>query len=128
MTDESVLIGVPAAGEDALLRASRCSGCGRWEFPLRDYCPGCGSADVEERPLGPRARVVGTSAVLHPAPGSLVAAPYTVALAAFPEGISVLGVVEGTAFEDVALGADVVATVVDLEGRLGYQYRLEGPG
>lgn len=127
MTDEAIVAGTPGPGENARLRASHCLGCGRWEFPRRDYCPGCGGRDVHEQPLGPMAHVVGTSAVLHPPPGSLVEAPYTVALAAFPEGISILGVVQDRSFDDVALGADVVATTVELDGRLGYQYRVVDP-
>jgi hypothetical protein len=32
--------------------------------------------------------------------------------------------VTGRQFEDFSAGADVVRTVVELDGRLGYQYRL----
>jgi uncharacterized protein len=124
VTDTVILMGSPVVGQEALLRASSCPDCGRWEFPHRDYCPGCGSRDVVEGSLGPRARVVGTTAVLHPPPGALVETPYTVALAAFPEGVSVLGVVMDRGFDDVPLGVDVVTTVVELDGRTGYQYRL----
>jgi uncharacterized OB-fold protein len=120
-----VLTGSPVVGQEALLRASSCAHCRRWEFPYRDYCPGCGGRDVVEGSLGPQARVVGTTAVLHPPPGAMVETPYTVALAAFAEGVSVLGVVMERSFDEVPLGAHVVATVVELDGRLGYQYRLD---
>ena len=124
MADQSILSGEPDVGAVARLRASHCDACGRWEFPRRAYCPQCGSADVREAALGSSARVTATTAVLHPPPGSLVEAPYTVALAAFPEGLSVLGVVQWVAYEDVRVGAEVTPTVVELEGRLGYQFRL----
>jgi uncharacterized protein len=127
VTEEIVVKGSPKVGDDASLRASHCLSCGRWEFPYRDYCPGCGSQSVSDGALSSRARVIGTTAVLHQPPGALVEAPYTVALAAFPEGVSVLGLVQDVPFEDVPIDAEVVATVVELGGRLGYQYRLAPP-
>jgi uncharacterized OB-fold protein len=111
----------PAPGQPIRLRASHCTGCDRWEFPALQYCPAC-SGPVEEAKLSGQAVVAGVSAVLHAPPGALVEAPYTVALAAFPEGVAVLGVVTAP-FEDVALGQSLQTVGMQVGSRVGYGYR-----
>jgi uncharacterized OB-fold protein len=51
--------------------------------------------------------------------------PYTVALAAFPEGVAVLGVVTA-ALDDVPLGQRVETVAMLIGERLGYGFQLAG--
>ena len=82
------------APEDAIrLAASRCPTCGRHEFPARLTCPSC-LTPSEPVELGPSARLAGFTSVLHPPPGAKVPVPYHVGVAAFEEGISVMGLLE----------------------------------
>jgi hypothetical protein len=103
-----------ADGVPVRLRASRCDECDRHEFPARNYCPSCGGPS-EETQLSLDATVIGLTAVNHPPPGALVPAPYSVAVAAFAEGVAVLGPVPGVSMEDLQLG-DRVRSVGILVG------------
>jgi uncharacterized OB-fold protein len=103
-----------ADGAPVRLRASRCATCDRHEFPARDYCPSCGGPS-EEAQLSSDAAVIGVTAVNHAPPGALLPVPYTVAVAAFPEGVAVLGVVPGASIADLRLG-DRVRSVGMLVG------------
>jgi uncharacterized OB-fold protein len=53
--------------------------------------------------------------VKHAPPGALVPVPYTVAVAAFREGVAVLGAVPGVSMEDLRFG-DRVRSVGMLVG------------
>ncbi|MCK5892605.1 OB-fold domain-containing protein [Aeromicrobium sp.] len=109
-------------GSAVRLNASFCRDCDRWEFPARTYCPTC-DQEPTTGPLSPTAEVIGHSAVLHQPPGSLIDAPYPVALASFPEGVAVLGVVEDAEVGEVAIG-DQVETVARLVGdSIEYAFR-----
>ena len=79
------LVGQPDAdtGARLTLRGSRCTSCGRVEFPALTDCPADGDA-VEYIELGPDAVLQGFTEVLHPPPGAEVDVPYTLAVAAFP--------------------------------------------
>lgn len=118
-------MGTPSAGDIVQLRASYCSECERWEFPARSYCPTCSATPVE-RPLGSEATVALCSAVLHQPPGALIEAPYTVALAAFPEGISIMGVVSDLAFDEIRIGQPLTTVAVALGDSLGYAFVADG--
>jgi uncharacterized protein len=126
-TAQSILMDTPAPGDVVRLRASYCVSCDRWEFPARSYCPTC-SASPEERPLSSEAKVALTTAVLHQPPGALVEAPYTVALAEFPEGISIMGVVSDRAFEDVRIGQPLTTVAVQVGNSLGYAFVVTDGG
>lgn len=109
-------------GGAVVLRASYCRACDRWEFPVRTYCPTC-DAEPAEAALSGTAEVIGHSAVLHQPPGALIDAPYPVALASFPEGVAVLGVVENAQVGEVSIG-DRVETVARLVGdSIEYAFR-----
>jgi uncharacterized OB-fold protein len=103
-----------ADGVPVRLRASRCAECDRHEFPARNYCPSCGGPS-EETQLSSDATVIGVTAVKHAPPGALVPVPYTVAVAAFREGVAVLGAVPGVSMEDLRFG-DRVRSVGMLVG------------
>ena len=59
----------------------------------------------------------------HPPPGGLVPVPYAVAVADFPEGISILGLVSnaGTA-EELELGDEVQTVAAQVGDKIGYAF------
>lgn len=93
-------------GETTSLLACTCPSCGRTEFPRRASCPACGT-DANPVELSGPARLRVSSAVLAQPPGSRVEAPYGVGVAEFPEGICVIGLLQGEA----AVGATVEVVV-----------------
>lgn len=113
---------LPLDGASATLAGSRCTSCGRHEFPVRATCPVC-SSSAEVVPLSAAGVITGYSAVLHQPPGALVEAPYPVAAVALPEGITVLGIVDGP-WEVIHLGAPVVTVMRLIGDRLGFAFRL----
>lgn len=108
-SSEEQLWDPPVVGSPNRLRASRCDGPGHIEFPALDRCPVCG-AGTSAVALSGAARLGATTAVLHPPPGGQVDVPYVVGVAEFPEGISVIGLVDATELGAVSRG-DVVDTV-----------------
>ncbi len=111
--------GVPIA-----LVASRCESCDRCEFPRRETCPSCGAPASPVR-LSRTARVSQWTSVNHPPPGGLVDVPYSVVVADFPEGISILGLVskDGSAGV-VALGNQVEVVSTEVGERIGYAFSV----
>ena len=110
-------------GTTVQLTSSWCPPCDRYEFPFRASCPGCGG-ETESRSLSSQAILTGFTAVNHALPGALVEAPYVVAIAAFPEGISILGTVVGAEYGELSLGGRVRTVAVDVGGNVGYGYQL----
>jgi uncharacterized OB-fold protein len=110
-------------GNQVFLKASFCGTCDRHEFPARAYCPTCDAHPVEVA-LSGRATIAGFSAVLHQPPGGMIETPYAIALAEFPEGVAILGTVQGADYRDLAIG-DVVETVArEIGNSVEYTYRL----
>ena len=110
-------------GDAVCLQGSTCEDCGRMEFPGRVECPWCGGPSVPA-PLGPDAVLVGFTAVLHPAPGSLVEAPYDIGVARFAGGLHVMGLLLATPTDGVALGDPIEVCAVEVpDGRLTYSFR-----
>ncbi len=65
------------------------------------------------------------TSVNHPPPGGLVDVPYSVVVADFPEGISILGLVskDGSAGV-VALGNQVEVVSTEVGERIGYAFSV----
>jgi uncharacterized OB-fold protein len=113
-----------APGAPIALVASRCDGCGRCEFPRLEHCPECGGPASPVR-LSRSARVSQWTAVNHATPGGLVDVPYSVAVADFPEGISILGLVRGDGSPgEVALGDEVTVVATEVGDKLGYAFAV----
>jgi uncharacterized OB-fold protein len=74
--------------------------------------------------LTERGTLTGFTAVLHQAPQSLLEAPYVVGVAAFPEGLSVLGVISGAGIDEVAVGDSVAVVSVPVGEKLGFAFSL----
>ena len=111
-------------GDVATLRASRCDDCGRTEFPARTSCPACAGRTVQIQ-LGPAARLQGFTAVLHSPPGADVDVPYTIAVAAFPENIAVLGLLDRHVSDsELSVGDSLEVCVVATRTKFTYGFRL----
>jgi uncharacterized OB-fold protein len=88
----------PVGASGALaLRASHCPDCQRMAFPRRSSCAGCGSTEVTAVLLAGPGRIHVVTAVLSQPPGSLVQAPYEIAVVEFEESIRVMGVLADNA-------------------------------
>lgn len=109
-------------GDAIRLHGSNCEECGRMEFPGRVECPWCGGPSSPVA-MGPEATLVGFTAVLHPAPGSLIEAPYDIGVARFAGGLDVIGLLE-TPADDLELGHPIEVCAFDMpDGRLTYSFR-----
>lgn len=109
MSPEELLWEAPVPGAPNRLRASRCTSCDRVEFPVAERCPACGG-EAAPVALSGEARLGPRTAVLHAPPDALVEVPYVVGVAEFPEGISVLGLVDTPGLEAAATG-DAIETI-----------------
>ena len=121
---EGLLVDVDEVGpgDAARLQASRCDECGRMEFPGRAECPWCGGASAFVV-IGPEATLAGFTAVLHPAPGSIIDPPYDIGVARFADGLQIMGLLV-TAGDDHAVGDPIEVCVVEVpDGRLTYGFR-----
>jgi uncharacterized OB-fold protein len=113
----------PQPGNLVTLCASRCTRCGRAEFPAKLTCPACGSESKSER-LPNAGRLRGFTAVLHAPPGALVAVPYSLGVACFNDEINILGLLEGPTDElTIGLPVETIA-VAPSEELLTYAFRL----
>ena len=111
-------------GGPVALVASRCDDCGRCEFPRLQACPACGGSASPVR-LARTGRVSQWTAVNHAAPGGLVGVPYFVAVADFPEGISVMGIVRSPGSSgEVALGDAVEVVANEVGDKISYAFAV----
>lgn len=99
------------------LRAQCCSGCGRFRWPPRAFCPSCYSWDYEWRALSGRGTVYSFSVVHHvTAPAFKDEAPYVVALVALDDTdgqVRILSDVVDCPWELVQVGMPVQALFED---------------
>lgn len=104
------------------LVGSRCPRCGAHFYPARDVCSRC-LADTERVALSDRGTVY-TYTVIHQGPPGFDV-PYVLAYVDLPEGVRVLGQLEG----EPEIGAEVALALrdqgVDEEGRrvVGFRFR-----
>lgn len=122
MTAETRTLFEPAAiGERTRLAASRCPDCDRVQFPAADPCPACGAAAQAIWLAGP-ARVVFATEILHQPPDSMIESPYPIGVAEFPEGLRIIGPLEGPPARQ---GDSVVAVVSrPADNLVTYAFRL----
>ena len=117
-------------GEKPALIASRCSRCGEHFFPRRAICLGCGQVGMEEAYLtGPGKISTFTIARMTP-PGSLIEAPYVIALVELPERVIVASVLSGCDVDSVRVDMPVELVLEkvkqDKEGNdvVAFKFRL----
>jgi uncharacterized OB-fold protein len=110
-------------GEVLALKASRCSACNLVAFPKRETCEQCGEPPIEIE-LSTRATLIAHTEVIHPPPDALVEVPYGVGLVRFPEGISILGLLDDSLRQSAEIGVEVETFAHEaFEGGLTYGYR-----
>jgi uncharacterized OB-fold protein len=107
------------AGE---LLVQKCDGCGRLRNPPSPCCPYCRSFAWQGKALAGTGRV--HSYVIHyhpPLPG--FATPHPVAVATMDEGIRLVGAMDGTAIEDMAIDAPVTIEFVRRGEAAAFRFR-----
>ena len=118
-----------AAGAEVFLVASWCAKCERYDFPALDQCPACETTSTRQR-LDRRGTISQFTNVNHPPPGGLVPVPYAVAVADFPGGISILGLVSNAhTADELELGDEVQTVGAQVGDKIGYAFlvtRLAG--
>jgi uncharacterized OB-fold protein len=93
VTAETLVYKAGSIGQPTQLAASRCPHCARVQFPSTASCPACSLPSDDLWLAGPAKLVFATKILAEP-PDSLVAAPYGVGVAEFPEGIRVIGLLD----------------------------------
>ncbi|MGH7320278.1 MAG: Zn-ribbon domain-containing OB-fold protein [Candidatus Rokuibacteriota bacterium] len=89
------------------LYVQRCSSCDELAVPPKAFCPSCRSTAWERAPLAGDGEIASFTVIRVP-PGPLAArAPYAIAVVKFPEGVSLLGRVEGLPLEALRIGLPV---------------------
>lgn len=90
------------------LLLQRCTGCGRWVFYPRAFCPFCWSDALQWLPASGAGRVRGFTVVHKPGhPGWLAAVPYTVAVIRLAEGPTMLSALMDVDPHGVSVGMPV---------------------
>ena len=111
------------AGDVVQLAASRCPACGLVAFPARDTCEAC-ATPTEPIGLSSRATLRVATEVIHPPPDAEVPVPYGVGLIEFPEGISLLGLLDDDLRKAPAIDQEVECHAIEfVEGEVTYGFR-----
>ena len=98
-------------GEEPALIGSRCQNCGDHFFPKRHICLNCGQEEIEETTLNGRGRIWTYTVARQTPPGSLMQAPYVIAMVELPEGVMVQAVLSECDPEAVHVGMEVEMVV-----------------
>lgn len=93
-------------GEETRLVGALCRPCSEYFFPARSVCLRCGREGLEPVALSSRGKVWTFTVVHMPPPGSLVTAPYVVAVVELPEGPLVPTVLTGCDPSAVRIGME----------------------
>jgi uncharacterized OB-fold protein len=117
--------GEASPGDTVHLAAGSCTSCRRYEFPRRDSCPDCG-APCEPVRLSPEATVGAWTTVFSAPPGGATEPPYIVVVGRFPEGLSVLGLLDEPADAPLEKGDQLVTVALPIGEKLGFGFRRTG--
>lgn len=114
------------------LIGSRCTSCGAHFFPARDVCSRCLAEDLRRVPLSGRGSLYTYTVVRQSTPGFTV--PYLLGYVDLPEGVRVLGILEGVAEGRARIGMGLTLVTrpagTDEQGRevIGYGFRPAAEG
>lgn len=109
--------------EQKRLLVQKCSSCGALRNPPGPCCPACRSLDWDALALSGMGTVFSHTVHHHPPlPSFLV--PHPVILAEMAEGIRMLGAADGTAPQDISIGAPVSVEFVRRGDRAGFRFRI----
>ncbi len=103
-------------GKPSLI-VTHCTSCGDYFFPKTFTChnPNCTGKNVEDTHLSRRGKVENFSVMNYPPPPPFVAKepyePIVCAAVEFPEGITIIGMMEDVTADEVTVGQEVEVTV-----------------
>jgi len=115
--------------EEPALTGSRCQNCGDHFFPKRHICLSCGQEEIEETTLGPRGKIWTYTVARQTPPGSLMQAPYVIAVVQLAEGAMVQAVLTNYDPETVHVGMEVemvlekVGTSADGDDLMAFKFK-----
>ncbi|HUS82553.1 MAG TPA: Zn-ribbon domain-containing OB-fold protein [Dehalococcoidia bacterium] len=98
-----------------VLVGSRCPKCGAHYFPRRQICIACGQNGLDEADLSTRGKVWTYTIAGQTPPGSLVEAPYALAVVELPEKVAVRTVLTDVDLDAVKVGMDVEITLAKMK-------------
>jgi len=91
---------------------SKCKKCGEAYYPPQADCPKCLASDMDWIPLSGEGTVLTmTQASLKPQGFTQYTEPYTIALVETPEGVRVLGWIEGVAAPTVGMAVSIAPRI-----------------
>jgi uncharacterized OB-fold protein len=102
-------------GGKPVLLGSSCPKCGAHYFPKRQICIACGQNGLNEAELSPRGKVWTYTIAGQTPPGSLVEAPYALAVIELPEKVAIRSVLTDVDVNAVKVGMDVEITLVKMK-------------
>jgi len=98
-----------------VLLGSRCPDCGAYYFPKRVICVACGQNGLDEAELSTRGKVWTYTIAGQTPPGSLVEAPYALAVVELPEKVAIRAVLTDVDLDRVKVGMDVEITLAKMK-------------
>jgi uncharacterized protein len=112
--------------EEGKIMATKCKSCNHIYFPPQVDCPHCLTNDMEWIEIKGSGKLVTYSTVNYGPQGFEDKAPYTIALAKFPEGINIFAAFNRDIKEsDIKIGMAVRAIPVKLaEGKISFEFQV----
>jgi len=98
-----------------VLLGSRCPNCGAYYFPQRQICVACGRDGLDETELSGRGKVWTYTIAGQTPPGSLVEAPYALAIVELPEKVAIRAVLTDVELDAVKVGMEVEITLAKMK-------------
>ena len=98
-----------------VLLGSRCPSFGAHYFPKRQICIACGHEGLDEAELSGRGKVWTYTIAGQTPPGSLVEAPYALAVVELPEKVAIRTVLTDVDLDVVKVGMDVEITLAKMK-------------
>jgi uncharacterized OB-fold protein len=102
-----------------VLELQRCARCGTYAYFPVYACPNCWSSELEWTAVSGRGRVYSRTVVSDPVSAAVsTRGPLVVALIELDEGPVMMSNIVGPGAEDVAIGAAVKVTFVDIDAEI----------
>jgi scaffold protein (connect acetoacetyl-CoA thiolase and HMG-CoA synthase) len=98
-----------------VLVGSKCPNCGAYYFPRRHICISCAHEGLEEAELSGRGKVWTYTIAGQTPPGSLVEAPYALAVVELPEKVAIRAILTDVDVNAVKVGMDVEIVLVKMK-------------
>ncbi|MDI6857133.1 MAG: Zn-ribbon domain-containing OB-fold protein [Dehalococcoidia bacterium] len=98
-----------------ILIGSRCPDCGTYFFPRRYVCLTCYRQGLDEADLSTRGKVWTYTIARQTPPGSMIEAPYAIAVVELPEKVAIETVLTDVDLDAVRVGMDVEIKLVKMK-------------